>query len=680
MGNIRGNEMNLKPKIRENKHHDNVIPISTNSLEQLDREDLVKMVKSMLGGGIVVGFNGKRTALEISKKVRPRVTRRVADLHIGTPEAQSKNILLEGENLQAMVTLYKYRGQVDLIVTDPPYNTGQYFRYNDRWDEDPNDPDLGNLVRLEDNSRHTKWMKAMMPRLQMMKAMLKPQGVMAICIDENELFHLGMMMDEVFGEENRIAIINWQKSYSPKNSNNHVSTSAEYVLVYAKDKDVAETRLLRRTDEMDMRYKSIDKDPQPWKSVDSTATDIEKTHSSLIFGIQQPITGEIVYPSKGRCWNYERSRLKALLEQWGSTYESKDINDGLVKALVIKGAPLPGDKRFTVDNPVLKKARERAKVVHDRGCWPEIYFGTKGTAKPSLKRYLNRVKRGIIPMTYWADDEYDEPLVLGAQSWNHENSGHSQAGVNELSSIVGKGHGFDTVKPLKLMKKIIQLWCPPKGLLMDPYAGSGTTGHATLELNHETGAERRFILIEQGRPEKGDKYARTLTHTRLKRVILGLRPDKNGRVTKKAEPLGGGFEFRALTNQIDAKAVLSMRREELVDVMITSHWETGRRNSPNLIRVEDPAYSYLVGKNERGEGYFIIWQGDGPVGQLDANTYRVVLEEGKKAGLKPPYHVYARYEVYQSKNVFFYKIPDKILAHLGLNENSDRYNEVTEGE
>lgn len=144
----------------------------TDSLEQLDREDLIKMVKSMLGGGVVVGFHGKRTALEISKKVRPRVTRRVADLHVGTPEAQSKNILLEGENLQAMVTLYKYRGQVDLIVTDPPYNTGQHFRYNDRWDEDPNDPELGNLVRLDDNSRHTKWMKAMMPRLQMMKAML----------------------------------------------------------------------------------------------------------------------------------------------------------------------------------------------------------------------------------------------------------------------------------------------------------------------------------------------------------------------------------------------------------------------------------------------------------------------------------------------------------------------------
>ena len=129
------------------------------------------------------------------------------DLHVGTPEDQSKNLLIEGENLQAMVTLYKYHGEIDLIVADPPYNTGQYFRYNDRWDEDPNDPELGMLVTLDDGSRHTKWMKAMLPRLQIMRSMLKPQGVMAMCIDDNELFNLGLMMDEVFGEENRIGVI-----------------------------------------------------------------------------------------------------------------------------------------------------------------------------------------------------------------------------------------------------------------------------------------------------------------------------------------------------------------------------------------------------------------------------------------------------------------------------------------
>ena len=144
------------------------------ALDFLDKEDLLKLIKGLMGQGITLSFHGKRTAREITKRVRPRVTRTMKQLCIGTPEQQARNLLIEGENLQAMATLYKYRDQIDLIVADPPYNTGQYFRYNDRWDEDPNDPELGTLVTLEDGSRHTKWMKVMLPRLEMMKAMLKP--------------------------------------------------------------------------------------------------------------------------------------------------------------------------------------------------------------------------------------------------------------------------------------------------------------------------------------------------------------------------------------------------------------------------------------------------------------------------------------------------------------------------
>ena len=193
------------------KSIDNAVDLT--DLELLDREELISVIKRMMNGGLSLNFHGKRTAMEISKKVRPRVTRRIKDLHVGSPEDQSKNILIEGENLQAMVTLYKFRGNIDLILTDPPYNTGNDFRYNDRWDEDPNDPDLGPLVSLEDGSRHTKWMKFMWPRLQLMKAMLKPSGVLAICIDHRELYRLGSMLDEIFGEKNRIGIINTTAQY-----------------------------------------------------------------------------------------------------------------------------------------------------------------------------------------------------------------------------------------------------------------------------------------------------------------------------------------------------------------------------------------------------------------------------------------------------------------------------------
>jgi adenine-specific DNA-methyltransferase len=140
--------------------------------------------------------------------------------------------------------------------------------------------------------------------------------------------------------------------------------------------------------------------------------------------------------------------------------------------------------------------------------------------------------------------------------------------------------------------------------VLDPYAGSGTAGHAVLELNYEAETNRRFILIEQGSPERGDKYARSLTQERLKRVITGERPDNKKNLRVMAEPLGNGFQFRMLTKKIDSKTVLTMRKDELIDVVITSHWENGKRGGSGLIRVEDPGYKYLVGKNEQNEGYF----------------------------------------------------------------------------
>ena len=176
----------------------------------------------------------------------------------GDEHGRSRNLLIEGDNLQALASLYRERGHVDMILTDPPYNTGGDFRYNDKWDTDPNDPDMGEFVGSDDPAKHTKWMRFMYPRLQMMRAMLKPSGVLAICIDSRELFHLGQMLDELFGEENRLAIINWQKSYSPRSDNRHVSTATEYVLVYAKDERTAKTGLQPRTASMDARYRNPD--------------------------------------------------------------------------------------------------------------------------------------------------------------------------------------------------------------------------------------------------------------------------------------------------------------------------------------------------------------------------------------------------------------------------------------
>jgi adenine-specific DNA-methyltransferase len=165
--------------------------------EQLSRAALIRLLEehdsALLDAGkdgIIMSYTGRTAPWQIIRQVKPKLSRIVTKLSVGEETAQSENEIWDGENLSTMVTLYKYRSQVDLILTDPPYNTGGDFRYNDKWDKDPNDPDLGELVPKDDGSRHSKWLRFMTPRLWMMREMLKPGGVIAICIDYRELYRL----------------------------------------------------------------------------------------------------------------------------------------------------------------------------------------------------------------------------------------------------------------------------------------------------------------------------------------------------------------------------------------------------------------------------------------------------------------------------------------------------------
>lgn len=639
------------------------------NFDDLSREELVELLQSNGEGRIRISFAGKTTARRIARKVRPRITRTVKPLSIGDPESQAKNLIIEGDNLQGMATLYKERGQVDLILTDPPYNTGNDWRYNDRWDEDPNDPGLGDLVGPEDAGRHTKWMKFMWPRLHMMKAMLKPGGVLAICIDHRELFRLGQMLDELFDEKNRLAILNWQKSYSPRADNRHVSTATEYVLVYAKDEQEAKTGLLPRTEAMNARYTRPDGDKKRWKSGDASGPKA-KTHQKMVYGIQSPFTGDIHYPPAGKCWRLEQSQILRILHGWGCEFELRQIDDAEERAQVIgiDPADVPGVPAIVVASD-LADARASAEAVLDDGPWPRVYFGKAGTGRPALKNYLSDVKQGKVPMTWWVDP--DAPAEeYGSISWPHAESGHSQTGVLELDAILGDHHGFETVKPLTLFQKIIQLWCPEDGLILDPFAGSGTTGHAALALNDATGSERRFILIEQGRPDLEDSYARSLTAERLKRVVSGSWADG------KRDALGGGFRFVTLAKKVDAEALLKMERDEMVDTVVASHFDANRRRGAGLTTVEGGSWEYLVAKNSDNEGFFLVWGGPDRNTDLTEDVYIAISEEAQAAKLEPHYHVYARLYVYQTDNVRFYQIPDRILADFGLDLRSEPFAEV----
>jgi adenine-specific DNA-methyltransferase len=166
-----------------------VAPVNTPKYDLIPRSTLIKMLQehdaALLEAGkdgIVMSYTGRTAPWQIIRLVKPKLSRIIKKLSVGDEKLQCENEIWDGENLSAMVTLYKYRGQVDLILTDPPYNTGEDFRYNDKWDKDPNDPDLGELVPKDDGSRHSKWLRFMTPRLWMMREMLKPGGVTASSI------------------------------------------------------------------------------------------------------------------------------------------------------------------------------------------------------------------------------------------------------------------------------------------------------------------------------------------------------------------------------------------------------------------------------------------------------------------------------------------------------------------
>ncbi len=646
-------------------------------LEDLTRDQLLEILEANSEGGIRINFAGKSSARRLARLVRPRVTRNAPELGYGSLAEQARNVLVEGDNLQSMATLYKERGHVDLVLTDPPYNTGNDFRYNDRWDEDPNDPGLGEFVSLDDGARHTKWMRFMWPRLQMMKSMLKPGGVLAICIDHRELFRLGQMLDELFGEENRLAIINWQKAYSPRSDRTHVSTTTEYVLVYAKDQHKATTALLSRTEAMDARYGNPDGDTRIWQS-DNPCGPSPKTHQGMVYAIQSPFTGEMHYPPGNSCWRSDKRHMKSWLEAWGSKYIEKDLDDTEVRAKIV-GLPVTqiSPQRALVLAGSIAGARKNAERVRDSSVWPRLFFLKDGEGRPRLKRYLEDVKQGKVPTTWWADEDYETPESLGPVSWAHTESGHNQGGINELDDIVGKGHGFDTVKPLKLMTKIIQVWCPTDGFVLDPFAGSGTTGHAVLGLNYVTGSNRRFVLIEQGRPQRGDSYAQTLTAERLRRAASGDWANGQG------VQLGGGFSFLKLGKKVDAGALLRMERDEMLDTVIASHFDANSRRGDRLIRIDNlkNPYRYLIAQNTDGEGFFLVWDGPDSNTDFTESVYEACAEEAELEGLKPaPYHVYARLYRYQTNGVRFYQIPDRILADFGLDMRSEPFVEEDDGE
>lgn len=416
----------------------------------------------------------------------------------------SENMIIHGDNLLALKSLLpKYENGIDCIYIDPPYNTGkENWVYNDN----VNDPRivkwLGQVVGAEgeDLSRHDKWLCMMYPRLKLLQRLLSPKGVIFISIDDNEQAVLKMLCNEIFGIDCFVANISWQRTYSPRNDKKGISAETEYILVYGKNPGW-NPKKLPRTEKMNSVYKNPDNDYTLWRTSDAFAPSAA-THQGMVYAIQHPITGEMIYPYNGACWPLEQSSMYEQISEWAH-YEYKDLQDDEQRAAVCGVAvdEIRKGVKAIVLAESLESSREKGLEIIRRGQWPKFFFTKGGYGGIARKTYLDDSKGKVIT-NFW-------PFI---------DVGHTDGAKKELKNIFDEKI-FDTPKPSTLIERIIRISTGDDSIILDSFAGSGTTAHGVLNVN-KAGGNRKFILVELG------DYAESTTAERVKRVISGYSKDE----------------------------------------------------------------------------------------------------------------------------------------------------------
>jgi len=495
----------------------------------------------------------------------------------------SENMIIHGDNLEALKALLpRYEGQIKCIYIDPPYNTGnEGWIYNDN----VNDPKirkwLGEVVGKEgeDFSRHDKWLCMMYPRLKLLQKLLAEDGVIFISIDDNELYNLKAICDEIFGASCFVSTISWQRTYSKRNDSKGIPAEVEHILVYSKNAMWTPKRL-PRTAEMNEKYTSQDGDSREWSSVTVNAPGAA-THQGMVYAIQHPITGEYLYPPKGRCWSLGQPQMFENMSEWAE-YVLKPLDDYDKRCEICghtDGVP------ESINALVLKKPFEEAQRFaiqrYERGVdkeqpWPLFYFTANGRGGIRRKQYLD-ASAGRVATNLWI----------------HTEVGHTGEATNELANIFGEKSPFDTPKPSRLIERILQIAGDKDTLILDSFAGSGTTAHAVLNMNKADGGNRKFILIEMM------DYADSITAERVKRVIDGYGEGKS-----TVEGTGGGFSYYELGEPL-------LIGENLNETVGTEKireyiWYTETKAA---YKPSDGNHSYYLGKHG-STGYYFYYEPD----------------------------------------------------------------------
>ena len=430
----------------------------------------------------------------------------------------SENMIIRGDNLEALKALLpRYEGRVKCIYIDPPYNTGnEGWVYNDNVNDPKIKKWLGEVVGKEgeDLTRHDKWLCMMYPRLKLLQKLLAEDGVIFISIDDTEYANLKLVCDEIFGSNCFVSNISWQRTYSTRNDSKGIVSEVEHILVCSKQSGWMPNKL-PRTAEMDARFKNPDNDIVPWTSSDAFAPDAVM-HQGMVYAIQHPFTGQLIYPTNGRHWRYQQDEMLRQMSEW-CEYELRDLHDEEERA---KCCDISANQvRQNVCAIVLKNSLEesaaKAREIYKRGQWPKFYFTSGGKGGIRRKTYLENVS-GTPPTNLW---EYADV-------------GHTDEASKEIKAIFNGKSTFDTPKPRRLVEFVLKIAGNENTLILDSFAGSGTTAHAVLNANKADSGNRHFILIEMM------DYADSITAERVKRVIKGYGEGKNA-----VDGTGGNFSF-----------------------------------------------------------------------------------------------------------------------------------------
>ena len=411
----------------------------------------------------------------------------------------TQNLYIEGDNLEVLKLLREnYLGKVKMIYIDPPYNTGNDFVYNDDFAQTTGDyvhnsgqeDEEGNrlVANTESNGRfHTDWLNMIYPRLKVAKDLLSEDGVIFISIDDREAENLIKVGNEIFGEQCFVANISWQKTYSPRNDSKGVPAEKECIVVFGRRPGWTPKKL-SRTEEMDSKYKNPDNDFSPWMSSDAAAPGA-RTHQGMVYAIQHPFTGEMLYPYNGSCWRYQQNEMLNCMNGW-CEYELKDLEDAEIRANICgigKDEVRRGVKGIVLKQS-LEVSRRQAESVFKRGQWPKFYFTKNGDGGIRRKTYLTEVEG-----------------KMATNLWGYSEVGHTDEAKKELKNLFDGEIPFDTPKPVRLLERMVQIATDEDSIVLDFFSGSATTAHAVMQRNSQDGGCRKFTLVQI--PEKVDnKY------------------------------------------------------------------------------------------------------------------------------------------------------------------------------